>query len=220
MDFITKPFLRSRGMNHVPQLLLTHGDVRHVGGAPGLFTNFVVERVATPARSFSSVPYRQALTAWTNQHHKLMPVARNDHLNRWRVLHPDATDRSSLADDNAAVLRGELAGTRVLLCADLGPRGQDLVVRRELDLRMDIVVSGLPSRGQPLLDGILDRLQPRLIIIADSEYPAAARATEQVRFRLARRKVPVLFTRDTGAVTIELRQGRWRVRGPEGEELP
>ena len=219
VDFVTKPFLRSKGVNRVAQLLLTHGDTRHVGGAPGLFTNFVVERVLAPARSFRSAPYRQALAAWTNQQHRVLSVARNDHLARWRVLHPETSDRSSQADDDAAVLRGEVAGVSVLLCADLGARGQDLLVRREPELRADIVVSGLPSRGQPLLDGLLDRLQPRLIIIADSQYPAAARATEEIRFRLARRKVPVVFTRDTGAVTLELRRGRWRAYGPEGEEV-
>jgi len=32
VQFITKPFLRAQGVNRVPRLLLTHGDLHHIGG--------------------------------------------------------------------------------------------------------------------------------------------------------------------------------------------
>jgi len=50
-----------------------------------------------------------------------------------------------------------------------------------------------------------------VIIVADSEFPTAERASPQLRERLARRKVPVLYTRATGSATVKWRQGNWEV---------
>jgi beta-lactamase superfamily II metal-dependent hydrolase len=81
------------------------------------------------------------------------------------------------------------------------------------------VVSGLPAQGEPLAEALLDTIRPRVIIITDSEYPAGARASHALRERLARRHVPVLYTRECGAVTIEIRARTWRVRGMRGIEI-
>ena len=32
VEFVMKPFLRGQGVNRLPRLLLTHGDLQHVGG--------------------------------------------------------------------------------------------------------------------------------------------------------------------------------------------
>ena len=73
---------------------------------------------------------------------------------------------------------------------------------REKNLRADILVAGLPEHTEPLSDVLLDAAQPRLIIVADSEFPATKRASSQLRERLARRKVSLLYTRFNGAVTL------------------
>jgi len=50
----------------------------------------------------------------------------------------------------------------------------------------------------------------------DSEFPAAERASPKLHERLARRKVPVIYTRSTGAATIEWRKGDWELRTMSG----
>lgn len=52
---------------------------------------------------------------------------------------------------------------------------------------------------------MLDAIRPRVIVVADSELPATARASARLKERLLRRKILVLHTRETGAVTISLR---------------
>jgi beta-lactamase superfamily II metal-dependent hydrolase len=56
---------------------------------------------------------------------------------------------------------------------------------------------------------LLDAIQPELVIITDSEFPATKRASAKLRERLERRGVPVIFTREAGAVEISLRKNRW-----------
>jgi len=165
----------------------------------------------------SSVPFRSSTYRRIIDDLNLSPgrrqqINRDDRFGNWTVLHPQADDRFAEADDNALVLRGEFCGARILLCSDLGRPGQRALLEREHDLRSDVVVCGIPVRGEPLIDALLDAVQPRVIIVSASEVPAQERATKELRERLERRGVPVFFTGDDGAVTITLRPKGWEVR--------
>ncbi len=86
------------------------------------------------------------------------------------------------------MLLGNLSGTKILLLSDLGRDGQSALLERTNDLRADIVVAGLPTEGEPLCDALLDAIQPKVIVIADSEFPANRRASRELKERLARKR--------------------------------
>ena len=211
-QFVIKPFLHARGVNRLPQVLLTHGDLRHIGGATNLLADFHVRRVLASSVPFRSSTYRRIIDDLNLSPGRRQQINRDDRFGNWTVLHPQADDRFAEADDNALVLRGEFCGARILLCSDLGRPGQRALLEREHDLRSDVVVCGIPVRGEPLIDALLDAVQPRIIIVSASEVPAQERATKELRERLERRGVPVFFTGDDGAVTITLRPKGWEVR--------
>jgi len=218
-EFTLKPFLRGQGVNHFAHLLLTHGDVHSVGGVRLITGRFPPRKVLFSPVSFRSGAYREAVDHFNKTPGLSQTVRRGDKLGPWTVLHPDEGDRFPQADDNTIVLLGEIEGVRVLLLSDLGKPGQNALMNRSPELRTDIIVAGLPTQGDPLADALLDALQPRLIIITDSEYPANQRSSPRLRERLALRDVPMLYTRETGAVTIRLVEGRWAVRGMNGREV-
>jgi len=60
----------------------------------------------------------------------------------------------------------------------------------------------LPDEGEPLCDALLDAVQPKIIVVADSEFPANRRASRTLHERLDQRKIPVIYTRASGAVKI------------------
>ena len=213
---VVKPFLRAHGVNQLPQMALTHGDVRHIGGVKSLASLFPIAQLDTGAAHFRSPVYRSALADFSARHHELN---RGDTLAGWTVLHPAATDRFAEADDNSLVLRGNVSGTRILLLSDLARLGQDKLLERAPDLRAEIVIACLPEQGEPLGESLLDAIRPALIIIGDSELPASKRAGIKLRERLTQRGVPVIFTRDSGAVKISLRENQWHVTAPDGRLL-
>jgi beta-lactamase superfamily II metal-dependent hydrolase len=57
------------------------------------------------------------------------------------------------------------------------------------------------------------------VVIADSELPATRRASPQLRERLAQRKASVFYTRESGAVTVELRSNGAELRTMDGSRL-
>jgi ComEC/Rec2-related protein len=218
-EFVVQPFLRSKGVNQLPRLLLTHGDLNHVGAAGLVATEFQCHNLYASSFRFRSPTYRRLLADLQNPPHQLQIVNRGDPAIPWQVLHPAAADQFPQGDDGALVRLGEFHGVRVLLLSDLGRNGQNLLLDRTNDLRADIVVSGIPTQTDPLCEALLNAVRPRVIIVADSDLPATARASERLKERLARRKVAVLHTRDTGAVTISLRPTACEIKTANHQRL-
>ena len=219
VQFITKPFLRAQGVNRSPPLLLTHGDIQHVGGAEPFREMFDLRQVYTSPLRFRSAPYRRIVERLGKVPGLLSTVCRDEVLGGWTVLHPDSTDRFTRADDGTLVLKAVLQGTSVLLLSDLGRAGQKALLERTPNLRANIVVAGLPAADEPLSDALIDAIHPRLIIIADSEFPISERASPRLQARLGQTRIPVLYTRTSGAVSLEFRDGSWELRTMNGVKL-
>jgi beta-lactamase superfamily II metal-dependent hydrolase len=63
------------------------------------------------------------------------------------------------------------------------------------------------------------RLKPKVIVIADSEYPANRRANRSLKERLAQTKIPVIYTRDSGAVKIVTDKSGWKLETMDGQKF-
>jgi len=213
---VVVPFLHARGLNHLPHLALTHGDVRHVGGAPCLESNLPPAHVWTSYVPFRSPGYRAYLEHLEPQSGRRRWTATGDRLAGWDVLHPDRTAKFPLADDSALVLRRSLGGVRLLLLSDLGSAGEAHLLKSGAELRAEIVVAGLPGRGRPLGLELLEAVRPRLIVVADDEPGGAARASPEQRRHLLAAGVPTVFTSDEGYVTLQVHSGGWSYRCRSG----
>jgi beta-lactamase superfamily II metal-dependent hydrolase len=190
-----------------------------VGGAELAARLFSAQQICASPVHFRSPAYRRIMADLSRMPGKLRTISRNDRVGEWTVLHPEPGDHFPKADDNTLVLFEEFQGTRVLLLSDLGPLGQEALMQRTPDLRADIVVAGLPATGEALGDALLDAVRPSVIIVSDSSFPVAKRASPKFRERLARRQIPVIYIRSAGTATIELRKDQWEIRTMSGIKL-
>jgi len=190
-----------------------------MGGGESLEQMISVQQIVTSPARFRSPAYRRLMASLQETPQRWLTRQAGDPLRGWRVLHPGPGDHFPQADDNALVLSANLLGSRILLLSDLGRPGQEALLARAGELRAEIVVAGLPEKGEPLCDALLEAIQPKLIVIADSEFPATRRAGTALRERLARSGATVLCTRNTGAVTIVFRSGRWTAETMSGSKV-
>ena len=211
VEFTLKPFLQAKGEDWLENVILTHGDARYVGGAAELNEMFPVKRTLISPIAFRSSKYREVISELETKSRLQRSATNGFVLGPWTILHPNTSERFSLAEDNAVVALGNFGGTRILLTSSLGRPGQNAIFTRHLELRADIIVAGMPEKGEPLASEWVELVRPKLIIIADSEFPATRRASPALLNRLRRTGATVLATRNTGAVTISLRDGSWRV---------
>jgi beta-lactamase superfamily II metal-dependent hydrolase len=202
---------------------LTEGDGRNIGGAELVNELFGVREFWTSNVQFRSPVYRDVVEKFQNGGHPQEPRHKifdfGETVGCWQVLWPDVTNRFSHADDSALVLLGNFQGARILLLSDLGRDGQSALLERTNDFHADIIVAGLPAEGEPLCDALLAAIQPKVIVIADSEFPATRRASRKLKDRLEQTGTPVIYTRDSGAVTVVALPGGWELRAMDRTKL-
>ncbi len=205
-----KPFLRVQGVNRLPSMLLTHGDVAHAGGAEAVREHFRVQQILVNGAPFRSRVYQDFLERLSQRKIECRRVHRGNRIGLWTVLHPAPEDRSSQGANNAIVLSASLHGVRVLFVSDLGRTGQTLLLNREADLKADILIAGLSTGDNVLGPSLLDAVRPQMLIVACPEFPATAAPSRALRQRLAGLGIPVVYTSDSGAAVLRFGKGGWK----------
>jgi competence protein ComEC len=154
-------FLRARGVGRIPNLLLTHGDVEHLGGFLTALNEFRPNKVFTGPHSSRSPAHRDALRVLENLRERWSTVEREGTVHGWKVLHPPKENKFSRADDNAVVLKTEVNGWRILHIGDLGPEGQRFLLEPDIDLGADLLIAG---SNESIREGFLQRVAPQAVI--------------------------------------------------------
>ncbi len=216
VDNLLKPYIRAQGVNRLPNFLLTHGESLYSGGAPLACSLFRPRNIYVSSEHYRSTDYYDFLATLKTNSAFRPPVHAGDQLGPFTAFFPTGA-RLSKADDKPMLLLADINGTRILFLSDLGRAGQNALLNADTNnLRADIVVSGIPDGGEPLSDYLLDVVQPRAIVIADSEIPAKYAASSQLKDRLAQRNIPVFYTGDMRSVTITIRPGSWKLEAMDG----
>ncbi len=214
---VVLPYLRSRGVNRLDGLFLTHGDAQHVGGALTAIAEL------SPRALFES-PVRDRSPTRRNLHGQLQLgsfgksiIWRGDRIGlggdaTLRVLHPPAGLNRATADDKALVVRLESAGVRVLFTSDSGFSTEQWLLENESDLRSDILVKGWHSKDLSGTPDFLARVQPQAVICSAPEFGDSSTVLDAWAGGLAARGVAVFRQDRCGAVRIALRPGDFSLR--------
>lgn len=201
-DAILIPFLHSQGWNRVPRLLITHGDLQHVGGSEALLSALPVSELVLSATNSRSPAFRRLMALSDERHLSRCQIFAGDTVAGWSVQHPASADRFTVADDGSVVLHGTVGGRRITLLSDLGRSGQAALLNRTQELGTDLVIAGLPREAEPLGDALRQRLRPEFVLVTSSEYPVQERVKPATRERLGQGPATVWFSEDTGVVQL------------------
>ena len=213
---VVRSYLRSRGINRLDGLLLTHADSAHIGGAVSIVRAFhppAVLDTATKNRSSAHKALRaflaqegmaQQFCAATDE----LPLAKTV---RARILYPPVGYDATNADDEALVVQLEIAGHwRVLLMSDSGLATEEALLRSEADLASDILIKGQHHSGVSGSPEFLARVQPRLIIASSAEFPENEHVKDAWAQEVAQRGIKLFRQDQTGAVVLRFHRDRWK----------
>ncbi|MEM6911628.1 MAG: ComEC/Rec2 family competence protein [Verrucomicrobiota bacterium] len=203
------PWLESRLPPKTSWMILTHGDINHVGGASPLLESSPPDRLLlNPAKSLS--PAWQALEASPFLREAgSARIADGDgfridsHL-RLEVLHPSRAALPRRADDNCLVLRTEALGWRILLMSDAGFATEKTLLEKGTDLRCDLLILGRHGSAPSALTEFLEAAQPRAVIATHREFPSEEQIPDRLKTALKERGIPLFAQNETGAVRVAL----------------
>ena len=212
---IVRAYLRSRGVNSMEGLVLTHGDAAHIGAGASVLRGFrPMELIDSPAPDRSRVHRalidqlaqagvaRQLCTAGGE-----FDVVRDVTA---RVLFPPEKHRASAADDQAMVTQLVIRDRwRVLLMSDNGEVAERALMASGEDLRSDIVIKGQHHSGRSGSPEFIERVQPRAIIASSPRFPENERVKDDWAEMVRSRGIRLLRQDETGAVTLRFFADHW-----------
>ncbi len=215
---VVLPYLRSRGVNRLDGLLLTHGDTHHLGGALVALDDFGPRRIVDSSlRDRSSTRAALHVELAARQLGKTICV-RGDFIRiapgvSVRVLFPPAGLKRSVADDKAIVLQLDAGGTRTLFMSDSGFSTEQWLLENEPDLRSEILVKGHHAKD---LSGTLEfiaRVQPQAVICGPPDHAGGGEGLDAWEKSVADRGIAIFRQDRTGAVRVDLRgAGEFEIR--------
>jgi competence protein ComEC len=159
---IVSGFLWSRGIKHIDALIISHADVDHYNGVPGLLERFSVGKIFISPLMFDPWATQGDLTAPNFLKERieaagvpLEEVWMNDRLRvadtevTLEVLHPPQFGVPGRDNANSILLNIEFAGYRILLPGDLESPGIETVIA-ESPLDVDVLMA--PHHGSRFSD--------------------------------------------------------------------
>jgi competence protein ComEC len=202
------PYLRSRGINRLDALVLTHGDAAHLGAAGELLREFE-PRMWIEGRPADRSPTRRALHEILAAHKIGRSLCAPG--DTWkvgpdtqvRVLYPPPDLERSVADDQALVLLISSAEQSIILMSDAGFATSQWLIKNEPALRADVVVKGWHDKDAADVD-FISHVAPQLVIAGAPDFGAPPERLEKWADHLRQKGITVFPQTRTGAVQLRI----------------
>ncbi|MSU77079.1 MAG: DNA internalization-related competence protein ComEC/Rec2 [Gemmataceae bacterium] len=218
------PFLWSRGIRRIDDVILSHADLDHFNGLPQLAERFAIDRIiCTPTfAERDSAGVRKTLAAIEKQHIDMKVVKVGS---RWevdgvafRVLHPPAIGPAGNENSRSLVLHVTHADWSMLLTGDLEKEGLTQLLSQP-PTPVDVMMAphhGSESSNNPAL---AKWAKPKLVVSSQTS-PKFERASIKT---YESHGATYLATWPTGAITVRPTEHDMLVetfRGPPALRLP
>jgi competence protein ComEC len=219
-DWVVVPYLRSRGIERVDAVVVTHGDNDHVGGLTAVLRAMEVGALWYGGAD-TSATFQSLVAAARRRGVPMHQIGAGDSIAglsgaSMEVLFPprDSVLSSSLSDnDRSAVLRLIQQGDTLLFTGDAGVKTERLylpLLREETGARADVLRVGHHGSKYATGDSLLASLRPRFGVVSVGRNRYGHPAKETVA-RLKAHGVRIIRTDEDGTVIRQIDEngGRW-----------
>jgi len=211
------PLLRSRGINRLDALVLTHGDAGHIAAAPQVITLLRPPLLLESVLENRSPSYPAISAAATDLGLRVVGMERGRTLvigegTEVIILAPGSSDSARLADDRVLVMKIHHAGRTILMTSDAGFVTANQLLRAGVDLRADVWVLGQHSEGFPMPEAFVTAVNPLVVLSSHADFPVAEQIPLSLRETLAARGVPLFEIGPAGTVSIEVSNAALLIR--------
>ncbi|MYL37235.1 DNA internalization-related competence protein ComEC/Rec2 [Halobacillus litoralis] len=185
------PFLKSRGIDTIDTILITHEDSDHNGSVPYLIDQLDVGNVVTSP--FYPVQYKGV---------KQREASAGDHLKTdglsMRVLHP--AENTGDANDNSLVVTFDLGGKSWMFTGDISVPVEKQLLQDLPDVRIDVLKVAHHGSDTSSSDAWLDEVNAGTAWVSAGVENSYGHPHEEVVEKLMERDMLILRTDQSGAV--------------------
>ena len=221
------PLLRSYGSGQLAGMILSHGDIAHVGGASMGIEEYHPRRLITTPLNSTSPAWRSALLK-AKEHGiqsefpstgEKIDLGDGYHLN---ILFPPAENAPGLvADDRCLITQLRTPeGWRILFMADSGFYTERWLMAhiKPEELRSDIMIQGQHNTDHYGLPGFIDAVAPDAIIVSAPYRPRSRESRRRMKAFIHGQGIELFEQARSGAISIRFEAGRATIKAFLGNQ--
>ena len=197
--------LWQRGVRSVDALVISHADIDHFNGVPGLARTLSIGGVLVHESflDFRQPGVKKTCDVLTDRRVPIKLIRAGDHVNldpavRLNVLHPTSSDRLPTDNANSIVLEIEYAGRRILLTGDLERDGLEYVLL-QTPRHIDIFLAPHHGRVAASPHRLAEWANPDWVIVSDGRQDNSDRLRD-----VYGPSATVVSTQRSGAITFTI----------------
>lgn len=201
-------YLKSRGIDHIDDLYLSHHDVDHIGDLPAFLSELRVKRLLVPAGMEAEPAWQQKLRG------KLPPVVplQVGQVMPLVVRHP--YQAAPAENENSLALQGTFGGLSFLFMGDLDQVGERKMLAADTRLRADVLKLGHHGSKTASAPEFIAQLRPRWAIISAGRQNRYGHPNAETLATLRAANVPAVSTQTSGMIryTYQGAHGYWQTK--------
>ena len=196
------PYLKSRGVDHLDQLVLTHTDTDHMGDMLELAKHFSIREIYVSKGSMTQADFVDKLKKMKAKVHV---VEVGDRLpifdSALEVLYP--LTQGDGGNDDSIVLYGEFFRTKFLFTGDLEAPGEGKVVTAYPDLRVDVLKAGHHGSKGSSSPEFLEHIKPKLALISAGKNNRYQHPHKETLDRFEKIQTKIFRTDEQGVIRFK-----------------
>jgi len=201
---VVVPLLKSKGITTIDKLILTHGDMDHIGGALSVIKELHVKEILMPAVAQSS---ETELAIIREAEKRKIPVIRVSEGNHWTsgsaaftILWPEENFNGDENSGSIAIF-AQVGGLDWFTAGDLDQEGEERILQKYPRIDVDVLKAGHHGSKTSSSDEFIKRITPAIALISAGEDNRYGHPHQEVIDRLTEAGTTIYRTDQQGAVT-------------------
>ncbi|MDQ0197229.1 DNA internalization-related competence protein ComEC/Rec2 [Neobacillus ginsengisoli] len=208
---VVVPFLKGKGITKIDKLILTHGDMDHIGGAFSILKELEVKQIL-----MSSVvePSEAELNIIKLAEKKGIPALKVSEGNEWTsgesffyILSPEK-NFSGERNKGSVTIFVKVGGLTWFFGGDLDQEGEEKIIKKYPNLKIDILKAGHHGSKTSSAQTFINQIKPRVSLISVGEKNRFGHPHKEVLDRLKKAGSIIYRTDKQGAITYRFFQGK------------
>ncbi|TWE06515.1 competence protein ComEC [Neobacillus bataviensis] len=208
---VVVPFLKGKGITKIDKLILTHGDMDHIGGASSILSELEVKQILMPSVTESSETEELISKEAAKNGIPVIKVSSGDNWdqngNSFYILSPE---RNFTGERN----RGSIAFVAVIggiswfFGGDLDQEGEEKIIAQHPKLTIDVLKAGHHGSKTSSAEAFINQIKPKAALISVGEHNRFGHPHQEVLNRLAAVHTKIYRTDLQGAITYYFYGGK------------
>ncbi|HJV31808.1 MAG TPA: ComEC/Rec2 family competence protein, partial [Bacillales bacterium] len=216
---VVVPYLKSKGITKIDKLILTHGDMDHIGGSFAILKELKVKQILMPSTMEEST-LETAIKQEAKK--KRIPVVKVSEGVYWRnknssfyILSPEKNFKGE-RNRGSIVIYAEMGGLTWFFGGDLDQEGEDNIIKKYPGLTFDVLKVGHHGSKTSSSEAFLNQSMPKISLLSVGEKNRYGHPNHEVITKLHKIDSTIYRTDKEGGITYRF----YHKKGTFSSHLP